>query len=407
MPKIKVKKIVSKKMNSDQETLTDLFEQMTGVKDADTSIILPKYISVMNMLRKFYKLYNLLTTLDIFAETFSEYVWINEIKIFLTQLVEQCGVNPDTEYKEETLQQELFEKKIDEKEHINTVYRQVKTSQVIKKIMVTSANLAPFKIHLSLDTPSDTFIMREPGNTFMPLNFSSLDLKVIWNYNVEPKCKKFVLSILQHTFKLSYAIYDIIYSPDVDINEFSTVLISTIAKLRKQIPRCDRAFDVIENSVNMLRSNFKDYFRLSVESENPSTILESFIVDVASSQQANPTVVLQFRRITAFMKKNAANNNDPRVKKLFKMLNMQFTKIDDELKVNTNIDETEEAPTELQPEDVSTEYYEENISLGTQSVQLEEVPTELQPEEVPTELQPVQVLEENIIPIANLKSKCS
>jgi hypothetical protein len=128
----------------------------------------------------------------------------------------------------------------------------------------------------------------------------------------------------------------VIYSPDVDIVQFSELLISTISKLRKQIPRCDRAFDVIENSVNMLRTNFKDYFRMSVESENPATILESFIIDVASSQKANPSVVMQFRKITAFMKKNAGNNKDPRVQKLFKMLNMQFNKLDKEMNVDTS-----------------------------------------------------------------------
>jgi hypothetical protein len=340
MPRVKVKKLIPKDMGNDQEALTELFEQMTGVKDADIDIILPKYIDVMNMLRKFYKLYRLLSELNAFVDTFSEFVWITEIKQFLQEMIDQCGLDHNNGYKVETLRHEFVEKKMSPdqiKEYVNQLYRKVKTSQVIKKIMVTSANLSPFRIHLSLDSPSDTFIKREPGDMFAPLGFTTLDLKLIWSYDVEPKCLKFILSILQHTYKLSYDIYDTIYSPDVDIGEFSGLLINTIAKLRKQIPRCDKAFDVIENSVNMLRSNFKDYFRLSVESENPSTILESFIIDVAGSQKANPSVVSQFRRITSFMKKNASNSNDPRVKKLFSMLNTQFGKIDNELKVDTRL----------------------------------------------------------------------
>jgi hypothetical protein len=185
------------------------------------------------------------------------------------------------------------------------------------------------------DNISDSFICSYPGNTLMPLAFTSMDFKLIWYSDIEPKGKKFLLTILQHTFKISFEIYDIIYSPDIDIHEFSNILISTITTLREKIPRCDKAFDVIENSVNMLKTNFKDYFRESVETENPASILQSFIIDVGNTQKANPVVVAQFRKITSFMKKNAANSNDPNVKKLFKMLNNQFNAIDKEMKVKT------------------------------------------------------------------------
>jgi hypothetical protein len=370
MPRVKVKKIIAGDNDTtDQETLAELFEQMTGGKDAESEIILPKYINVMNMLKKIYRLYNLLCGLDVFANTFSEYTWVDEIKLFLNDIIEECELEQDANYTEEFIYSkynELVEQKDTDsatpsnnsfKEYINIIYKKLKSSSVIKKIMITSANLVPFRTHLMKDIPSDTFIKREPGNTFTPLAFTTLDLRLIWNYDVEPKCHKFILNILQHTFKLSYEIYDIIYSPDIDINQFSDLLISTITKLRKQIPRCDRAFDVIEQSVNMLRKNFKDYFRVSVETENPSSILESFIVDVASTQKANPSVVAEFRRITMFMKKNASNNSDPRVKKLFSMLNMQFSKIDKEMKVNTRIDEEDNTDikiSEVNPSENST-----------------------------------------------------
>ena len=352
MTRVKVKKITPKGMDIDQDTLTELFEQMTGVKDADTEVIIPKYVNVMILLKKFYKLYELLCNLDAFANSFSDYSWTDEILLFIKTIKLECDLDLKKDYTIDDFKKELHEQFYNEKniqlneaelklkDHINNLYRIIKNSQTIKKIMITSANLSPFKVQLSLDNVSDSFIKWEPGNTFIPLAFTTMDLKLIWNSDIEPKGKKFLLSILQHTFKISYEIYDIIYSPDVDIAQFSDLLVATITKLRGQIPRCDKAFDVIENSVNMLRSNFKDYFRLSVESENPSTILESFIVDVASSQKANPSVVGQFRKITAFMKKNAANTNDPRVKQLFKMLNTQFTKIDKELGSDTNEDLT-------------------------------------------------------------------
>ena len=353
MGKYKIKKIVPKGLGDDQETMAELFEQMTGVKDADVEILVPKYSNVMTLLSKIYKLYNLLANLDVFKNTFADYTWVDEINIFLNELKKECELNPEENYHEDEVKktiinkfykdiyneeklnhQKLTDAELQAKEYINKIYKNVKNSKIIKQLMITSANLSPFKVHLCADEVKDTFILREPGNTFTPLAFTSLDLKLIW-IDADAKCKKFLLSILQHTFKLTYEIYDIVYSPDVDIAKFSDLLINTISKLRSQIPRCDKAFDVIEKSVNMLKTNFKDYFRISIESENPSSILESFIIDVAQTQNANPVVVTQFRKITAFMKKNASNSNDPRVKQLFKMLNNQFTKIDKELNVNT------------------------------------------------------------------------
>jgi hypothetical protein len=94
--------------------------------------------------------------------------------------------------------------------------------------------------------------------------------------------------------------------------------------MKKTIPRCDKAFDIIKNSVELLEGNFKGYYRNSVEAENPSIIVESFIIDVSMSQKANASITGQFRRIIMYMKKQSANNNDPRVKQLFKILNSQF-----------------------------------------------------------------------------------
>jgi hypothetical protein len=69
---------------------------------------------------------------------------------------------------------------------------------------------------------------------------------------------------------------------------------------------------------------------------------------------------MQFRKITAFMKKNAGNNKDPRVQKLFKMLNLQFSKIDKELNVDTSKG-AEEEPTGATVDDIeelSTDFSE-------------------------------------------------
>jgi hypothetical protein len=335
MARVQVKKMA---LDVDQEALTGLFEQMTGARDADIDVIIPKYVRVMTLLKKLYKLYDLCIT--IFKVRFESYIWSDEIREFLDTIVNETNLDVEHEYTESDIRMFILSKYGDITNpeatiHINKLYKAVKDSNIIKTIMVISANLAPFKQHLEAKELTDGFIYREPGTTFTPFPFTSLDLKFLWDMDLSADEKRMMLNIIKHSFEITYEIYDIIYSPDVDIDNFSELLISTISKLRGQVPRCDKAFDIIENSVKLLRTNFTQYFRSSVESENPSTILESFVIDVAKTQKANPVIVGQFRRITQFMQKHASNNNDPRVKTLLKMLNMQFNKIDEEMKVDT------------------------------------------------------------------------
>ena len=108
--------------------------------------------------------------------------------------------------------------------------------------------------------------------------------------------------------------------------------------MKKQIPRCNKAFNIIANSVNLLENNFDTYYKHSIEAENPSIIIENFITDVSISQKSSPAVTNQFKKIIMFMKRKTAGNKDPRVSQLFKVLNSQFDMMD------TPDDTTDDAP---------------------------------------------------------------
>ena len=164
--------------------------------------------------------------------------------------------------------------------------------------------------------------------------------------NGYPERQKYILNILSHTYKIGLDIYQVITSPDIDIKKFSRVLINNIEKMKKQIPRCNKAFDIIANSVHLLENNFDGYYKNSVEAENPSIIVENFIVDVSVSQNATASTTAQFRKIIMFMKKQSAGNKDPRVAKLFKILNSQFSIMQRE----TGIEPDPETEPETEPE---------------------------------------------------------
>lgn len=354
--RIKVMKQKSKTGDDDKRDLSKMFDQITGSCDAERDILIPKINKIYKNIVEYNKLYNILLNFKPFTEQFSDYpFWFDDISGFLKNLVSTTKVDITKNYDNDLDNMELSYYKLDDAS-LNVFYKDFKDNSFIKKIIITGNNLSAYKNYLDIekkDVVDDSFIYREPGVTFQPLAFTTMDLKVIWgSFSITDKAKQFIISILKHTYKIGIDTYEIVTSPDVDIKKFSKILIDSISKMKKQIPRCDKAFKIIENSVAMLESNFKNYFRGSVEAGNPSIILESFIMDISTSQKASsPTVAYEFRKIVSFLKANSANNNDPKIKRLFGMLNNQFSALDTEMgvksKKNDNLDDLDNVDEEI------------------------------------------------------------
>lgn len=326
---VKIKKILPKgTTREDVNSLNAMFDQLTGVKDADPEIIIPKLVDLKNMIRRLYKVYSILIEFKEFHKIFPEYMQqLKATSEFFIKLMD----DHDIDEKKLSEEEPYFEM---ESSKVNELYVKLKDSDEVKSLVVASGNLNPFKKYLQDEKNlSDSFIKKEPGVNFTPVPFCEINLKKIWSSD---RCgtmvKKFLLTILHKTYAIGYSIYDNITSPNIDIKEFSTVLVESIKSIRKQVPRCDKAFDMIAESVTMLEKKFKGYYKTSVEASNPSLIIESFIVDVSVSHKSNAAITGQFRRIISFMKKKAQGNNDPRVKKLFKILNNQFKTMEEQTK---------------------------------------------------------------------------
>ena len=326
-----------------------MFSQMTGSNNADSDIIIPKFIKLKELVTKYFKIFNLLINFDEFIKSFPEYTpEFDDIRKFLEKL--EKIKNDD----------ELTEKKLSDmnNDNVNKLYKELKNNNEIQTMVIISGNLDKYKKYLSDKANlGDEFIKREPGLSLKPLTFTNLDLKLLWSSEkLTYMAKKYILNILSNTYSIGHEVYQIITSPDIDIKKFSSILIANIDKMKKQIPRCDKAFDIIAKSVSMLENNFDGYYKTSVEAENPSIIIESFIVDVSMSQKSNATTTSQFRKIIMFMKRQTASIKDPRVSKLFKILNSQFNLMKSETGTDPafeeknepeeDIDEPEEKPEE-------------------------------------------------------------
>lgn len=327
---VKVKKIISGNSmdGDDKDALNKMFEQMTGSTNAEPEIILPKIVDIYVRAIKFAKIYNMFISLNnlFIFEEFPE--WKTEIETFIKNTIGDLELNLDTPPTRNTFQHLNADE-------LNALFQKLKSNEYIKTMIISGSKLAQYKVNLTdMNNLNDGFIMQEPGLTLEVLPFTSLDLKLIWTLdNVDAGLKKLILSVMGHTYKIGFELYDLITSPNIDIKKFSHIIISSISQLRKQIPRCDLAFDVIENSINLLENKFKTYYKNSVEAENPSIIIESFIVDVSESQRASPLVTQQFRKIVQVLQQQNSANKDPKVKKLFSMLNSKFGELNKELGV--------------------------------------------------------------------------
>ena len=131
-------------------------------------------------------------------------------------------------------------------------------------------------------------------------------------------------------------IYQLISSPDVDIDKLSEVIVAAIEAAKKQIPRCDRAFKIIGNSVDMLKSNMNTYYKDFVATSNPTIIFESFISDIANDVNMDSQTLNQFKRIIFHFRKKSESM--PKNSKLDTM----FTSLDKIMSIMENNDSKEE-----------------------------------------------------------------
>ncbi len=357
--KIKIIKQKSKNDGTSKKDVTEMFNQMMGLSDADTEVLLPKINKIYKNIAEYNRVFNVLLYFKVFTDQFTDHKeWFDDISMFLHKLTSTSGIDMSKRYDDDQIltaeENPLHYYKMDSAA-LNVFYKDLKDNEYIKKMIITSNNLEHYKKYLADNDDLGSFIYREPGIKLQPFAFTTFDLKIIWGADsMTDKSKQFIMSILRHVHRIGIEMYDVITSPDIDIKKFSKILIDSITKMKKQIPRCDKAFKLIENSVSMLEKNFKTYFRGSVEAGNPNIIIESFIIDISTTQKSSPAVAREFRMIVSHLKMMNAQNNDPKIKKLFSMMNDNFASLDKELGVKPS-------PSEEADDDISGEFEEIKI----------------------------------------------
>ena len=184
------------------------------------------------------------------------------------------------------------------------------------------------------DKLSDSFI-EYSSDDFMDIipSVTNLDFKNFWGHEDNNKeTKKRVIYCLHLFLKYSEEIINHVMSPDVDMDEFVKIIIESIAGLKKCIPRCEKAFKKIEESVTLLKTNFNSYYKYYVSSKNETSIIENFISDVANeNSNGDPQLIKQFKDIIKFYRSQVtkAGIKNTELDMIFDALNFNISKLEE------------------------------------------------------------------------------
>jgi hypothetical protein len=365
---------VAKKSIKDPE-LIDMFNQMCGNGDPDPEVVIPKYDKLLDDCKK---VSHMLTDFSKspFAKVFGKYQRngfkeIADYAASTTKMLDELTIkeNKNTVMTGERLkelnsnQEELIKymanlnSKYDITE-LRNAYASLKECKAAQEIIIVTRNIKDVlmvekdrrkteKHDLEdRDALSVLFISKSAGDSLKLFSFSSLDFKQI-SYdeeNLNAKLQGYMLYFLHLLYKKGLEIVKLITSPDIDVDKFSEVLVRNISEIRKQIPRCDKAFDKIAASVDMLKGNFDGYYKDFVISQNPGIIIENFVGDVAKEAQSDQEMVTQFRQIMKFYKQKMNGKiSDPKINKILGMVGDNLSVLEQETGPRKKKKETSDA----------------------------------------------------------------
>jgi hypothetical protein len=296
-------RVVSNSNDIDQTQLLDMFQQLTGdPSKLDPVIVKDKYERLKNDIMRCNKL----------VIKFKEAI--------LDRLHTKRGV--DSFYDHEVRRLEDFVKQVDDyidvkitDDNLVHIYQALKDSFVVEEYLKVCKALRYgedcIKDRCAL---SDKFIRRAVGEEFYIFGFANINFKHLFTHILEENfpekdefdgCKQYILVMCNMLYITTQDIYTIVTSPDVDIDKLSELIVKAITAAKKQVPRCDKAFRLIENSVDMLKNGMSSYYKDFVASGNPAIIFENFINDISNDLHIDTQTLGQFKRIIFHFRKQA------------------------------------------------------------------------------------------------------
>lgn len=331
--------------------LSKLVNQMIGLEDPDPSIVVPRYrrihsyaAEILSLLEKFVTSPLGKTFGPTYPASFTEIIsFVEASRAALAPLTlqendktfsgaELKAINADRSKLADLLTQTDESYKI---AGLGEKFNNLKGCSVVQNCILLTRNI---KGAVSLEKErrkasthdlevknslGDGFIVNSDGDTLELFPFSKLNFKSMMNSDrMSPDLRQYTLYWLHLVYGKCLTITEDVTSPPIDIDLFANAMVDNISLLDAKIPRCREAFAMIKNSVGLMKTNFRNYYRDFLSAGSTNVIVEHFLVDVAKGNKSDPKATFQFRQIWKYYSQSMQTKNikDPRVKKMLSML---------------------------------------------------------------------------------------
>lgn len=322
-------KTVKVPLVSKQDGVTDMFNQMVGAGETlNMSIVYPKYKHMRDQLLS--SIVKLLSFLENALK--QSKVPFDEVTTFRTQIEAwiETGFNidlTDFEWDLNAVDDEV-------KKRFSAQYSQNKIHPLMNTLIKIYDSLLPYQKHIeNVDALSWKFIINMAGVDWSPLVFTKLNLKNLFICANDAN-KRLYITILSKLFTFTRQVHTNAVSPDVDVDQFITVLEDNMEQMQKKVPelaRCKKAFGKIKESIGLLKDRFNGYYRDFVETKDSTIMMQNFILDVSKESNSDPQTLQEFRKIIEYYRKMSQQNKsskDPKMQALFSKLSDTFKEIE-------------------------------------------------------------------------------
>lgn len=262
----------------------------------------------------------------------------DNIDKFITELNDYINNEMVFEFTLETMRKQnitindiMHEKSYDDEKakKLTDYYKKIKNSDFVNVAIELLKNMQPHKKYICDDELNNCkWLESLPGHTYEIFPFSSLNIKFVYMFNFSDEedtdhKKKFIANLLNKLFKCCMAVHNLITDVDFDISKFTDIILNNIDLLKKELPRCDDAFDVISQALNKIKTNFKHYYKDFESTNDPTIIIQNFIKDIYDDNKSNPIVITQLKKIISHFSGKIKSNSkvSPQVSNLIDNLN--------------------------------------------------------------------------------------
>lgn len=359
--RVTTKTKVDKSLMSDD--MSHMFKQMMGEETPDFSIIKPKYERLLVVMSNIYTLLLKFTTLieKRIPEYANNYEEMNDYANNLKELCKNYEIPPMPLFDGTENNASIIKEYVDV---VSKKYLALKNDKFVKNLVIVCKDLSTYsKFIKNTDKLSAQFIHDSPEPdmcilkkiTRLPFKQLYLSEKLI----KVPGAQSYILTFLHMFLKETQQIYEMLSSPDIDIDKFVHIIANGLDKMKShpELRGCTDAFEKIRKSTNMLKDNFGDYYGDFVASNNPNIIMENFISDVSRKVEGNIRLVSQFKKIMGFYRRQLqkSGNVPSQVTGMMNFIGDKLDKVDSSKDDdNSTPEDSEEDPDIPELEEVQT-----------------------------------------------------